>query len=233
MALLLAVATTAAAQVRITPQLRDGLKKTYHYESFVATDDSQQVNSNFDQTFEVLASNADSAVVSLTYSNFQQSDTDQAPSIGGLFMGQQVRFSVNPDGTVRHFLNGKELRDKYLADSEDSDSDYLDYLFSDNYLVSNMVNSPIGLFGKTITDGMQEHDDSGDSDMTFHYQLSADGHTVDIHSTFADDAGSLSIAKQFVFGQDWWPTVFSFSIETDLGKEMGKNKTGMKATLVE
>ena len=94
-----------------------------------------------------------------------------------------------------------------------------------------MVNSPIGLFGKTITDGMQEQGD--DSDMTYHYQLSADGHTVDIHSASADDAGSLSIAKQFVFGLDWWPTVFSFSIETDLGREMGKNKTGMKATLVE
>ena len=231
MALLLAVATTAAAQVRITPQLKEGLKKTYHYESFVATDDSQQVSSNFDQTYEVLASNADSAVVSLTYSNFQQSNTGQATNIGGLFMGLQVRFSVNLDGSVRHLLNGKEMREKYPADSDDSDSDYLDYLFSDNYLVSNMVNSPIGLFGKTITDGMQEQGD--DSDMTYHYQLSADGHTVDIHSASADDAGSLSIAKQFVFGQDWWPTVFSFSIETDLGREMGKNKTGMKATLVE
>lgn len=231
MALLLAVATTAAAQVRITPQLKEGLKKTYHYESFVATDDSQQVSSNFDQTYEVLASNADSAVVSLTYSNFQQPNTGQAPTIGGLFMGLQVRFSVNLDGSARHLLNGKEMREIYPADSDDSDSDYLDYLFSDNYLVSNMVNSPIGLFGKTITDGMQEQGD--DSDMTYHYQLSADGHTVDIHSASSDDAGSLNIAKQFVFGQDWWPTVFSFSIETDLGREMGKNKTGMKATLVE
>lgn len=230
-ALLLTVSLSAAAQVRIAPQLTDSAKHTYRIEGSNASTISEKMTYSLEQTYVVTSSTPDSAIIELSYANIQSGAMDSEGNPSGIFLGQSVRFSVNPNGTFRHLLNAKELRANYPSDGEDSDDEYLNYLFSDDYMASNLVNSPIGIFGKTITNGMKEKDSTSDNDLMMVYQLSADNRTVDIKSEPNDE--NITVTKQYVFGQDGWPTSFTYISETDMGEEMGKSTNSIKATLVE
>lgn len=115
-------------------------------------------------------------------------------------------------------------------DNSEIDDDYLNFLFSDNYLISNLsANSIIELFGKTLQNGkttVKQDDDVVEVD----YQLSADGKTIDADSK---PSPSTEIRKHFVFGNDGWPTAYSLTTTIDMGEEMGKSVVGTKATLLE
>lgn len=230
--LLAACALSASAQVTIKPQITAGLEKTYHLAGFnksVNQNGTDSLAYSVDQTFKVNTASPDSAVISMSYTNIKTSQGNTMPDME-LLVHHPLLFSVNPDGTPRHLLNAKELIDAYKVDNSEIDDDYLNFLFSDNYLISNLsANSIIELFGKTLQNGkttVKQDDDVVEVD----YQLSADGKTIDADSK---PSPSTEIRKHFVFGNDGWPTAYSLTTTIDMGEEMGKSVVGTKATLLE
>lgn len=224
---------TASAQVTIKPQLTTGLSKTYHlkgYNTAVNQNGTDSFTYSADQTFSVKAACADSAVISMGYAHIQTSQGNSMPDME-LLTKHSLVFSVNPDGTPRHLLNAKELIDSYkVKNSDTDDEEYLNYLFSDDYLVSNLsANSILELFGKTIENGRTIQKE-GDEEVEVSYRLSTDGHTVEAES---EPDPQTVVKKHFVFGNDGWPVTYSLSTTINMGEEMGKSTLGTDAVLTD
>lgn len=224
---------TASAQVTIKPQLTTGLSKTYHlkgYNTAVNQNGTDSFTYSADQTFSVKTACADSAVISMGYAHIQTSQGNSMPDME-LLTQHSLVFSVNPDGTPRHLLNAKELIDAYkVKNSDTDDEEYLNYLFSDDYLVSNLsANSILELFGKTIENGRTIQKE-GDEEVEVSYRLSTDGHTVEAES---EPDPRTVVKKHFVFGNDGWPVTYSLSTTINMGEEMGKSTLGTDAVLTD
>ena len=224
---------TASAQVTIKPQLTTGLSKTYHlkgYNTAVNQNGTDSFTYSADQTFNVKAACADSAVISIGYAHIQTSQGNSMPDME-LLTQHSLVFSVNPDGTPRHLLNAKELIDAYkVKNSDTDDEEYLNYLFSDDYLVSNLsANSILELFGKTIENGRTIQKE-GDEEVEVGYRLSTDGHTVEAES---EPDPQTVVKKHFVFGNDGWPVTYSLSTTINMGEEMGESTLGTDAVLTD
>lgn len=224
---------TDSAQVTIKPQLTTGLSKTYHlkgYNTAVNQNGTDSFTYSADQTFSVKAACADSAVISMGYAHIQTSQGNSMPDME-LLTKHSLVFSVNPDGTPRHLLNAKELIDAYkVKNSDTDDEEYLNYLFSDDYLVSNLsANSILELFGKTIENGRTIQKE-GDEEVEVSYRLSTDGHTVEAES---EPDPQTVVKKHFVFGNDGWPVTYSLSTTINMGEEMGKSTLGTDAVLTD
>ena len=224
---------TASAQVTIKPQLTTGLSKTYHlkgYNTAVNQNGTDSFTYSADQTFSVKVACADSAVISMGYAHIQTSQGNSMPDME-LLTQHSLVFSVNPDGTPRHLLNAKELIDAYKVKNSDTDDDeYLNYLFSDDYLVSNLsANSILELFGKTIENGRTIQKE-GDEEVEVSYRLSTDGHTVEAES---EPDPQTVVKKHLVFGNDGWPVTYSLSTTINMGEEMGKSTLGTDAVLTD
>ena len=220
---------TASAQVTIKPQLSAGLSRTYHLKGYNTTVNQNATDSftySADQSFKVESVDADSAVVSMGYAHIQTSQGNALPDLE-LLTQHSLVFSVNRDGTPRHLLNAKELIDAYKAKNSD---EYLNYLFSDDYLVSNLsANSVLELFVKTIENGrtMQK---VGDEEVEVSYRLSTDGHTVEAES---EPNPQTVVKKHFVFGNDGWPVTYSLSTTINMGEDMGKTTLETDAVLTD
>ena len=224
---------TASAQVTIKPQLSAGLLRTYHLKGYNTTVNQNATDSltySADQSFKVESVDADSAVVSMGYAHIQTSQGNALPDLE-LLTQHSLVFSVNRNGTPRHLLNAKELIDAYkVKDSDEDNDEYLNYLFSDDYLVSNLsTNSVLELFGKTIENGrtMQK---VGDEEVEVSYRLSTDGHTVEAES---EPDPQTVVKKHFVFGNDGWPVTYRLSTTINMGEDMGKTTLETDAVLTD
>lgn len=183
---LLLVALMASAQVKIVPQMKKGLKKTYAAEATVKNASQKPLKITTTTTFEVTDATTDGYVIDALITDVTN-NADQSDIQGRIMAmstemlkGIHTIYATDKDGKVTKVLNFDEIKEKTTAsidkllaeipaDSEEAKTlmgkvkDMVRQQVTSKLTEESMVESlltstsPLALNGKTITSGTKEN----------------------------------------------------------------------------
>jgi hypothetical protein len=179
MSTLLLAALLVNAQVKVSPKMEKGMKKTYVVEAVTTLANQKPITLTTETQYEVKDVTADGYVLDIMMSDVK-TDADQNDKMGRIFSlsteimkGIHTTYALDKDGKVTKILNYEEIKtkaekgiDKLLSEIPMPESvltadalkkQIMTNITEESLLLSLQTNSsPFLLFGKTIENGMQD-----------------------------------------------------------------------------
>ena len=220
MSTLLLAALLVNAQVKVSPKMEKGMKKTYVVEATTTVANQKPITLTTETQYEVKDATADGYVLDIVMSDLK-TDADQSDQMGRVFSlsteimkGIHTTYTTDKDGKVTKILNYEEIMnkaekgiDKLLAEvpmpgsltKEALKEQIMSSINEESLIQSLQMNtSPLTLIGKTITTGMQDEFKNAQSmKMKRTYTVNDDG-TIQTASTMDLSKEEL---KQMVIAQ--------------------------------
>ena len=220
MSTLLLAALLVNAQVKVSPKMEKGMKKTYVVEATTTVANQKPITLTTETQYEVKDATADGYVLDIVMSDLK-TDADQSDKMGRIFsLSTEIMkdihttYATDKDGNVTKILNYEEIKnkaekgiDKLLSEipmpeiltKEALKEQIMSNMTEESLLQSLQTNSsPLTLIGKTITTGMQDEFKNAQSmKMKRTYTVNDDG-TIQTASTMDLSKEEL---KQMVIAQ--------------------------------
>ena len=179
MSTMLLAALLVNAQVKVSPKMEKGMKKTYVVEAVTTLANQKPITLTTETQYEVKEVTADGYVLDIVMSDIK-TDADQNDKMGRIFnlsteimKGIHTTYALDKDGKVTKILNYEEIKtkaekgiDKLLSElpmpegvltADALKKQILANITEESLLLSLQTNSsPFLLFGKTIENGMQD-----------------------------------------------------------------------------
>ena len=179
MSTMLLAALLVNAQVKVSPKMEKGMKKTYVVEAVTSLANQKPITLTTETQYEVKDATADGYVLDIVMSDIK-TDADQNDKMGRIFnlsteimKGIHTIYALDKDGKVTKILNYEEIKtnaekgiDKLLSElpmpegvltADALKKQILTNITEESLLQSLQTNSsPFLLFGKTIENGMQD-----------------------------------------------------------------------------
>lgn len=179
MSTMLLAALLVNAQVKVSPKMEKGMKKTYVVEAVTTLANQKPITLTTETQYEVKEVTADGYVLDIVMSDIK-TDADQNDKMGRIFnlsteimKGIHTTYALDKDGKVTKILNYEEIKtkaekgiDKLLSElpmpegvltADALKKQILTNITEESLLQSLQTNSsPFLLFGKTIENGMQD-----------------------------------------------------------------------------
>ena len=179
MSTMLLAALLVNAQVKVSPKMEKGMKKTYVVEAVTTLANQKPITLTTETQYEVKEVTADGYVLDIVLSDIK-TDADQNDKMGRIFnlsteimKGIHTTYALDKDGKVKKILNYEEIKtkaekgiDKLLSElpmpegvltADALKKQILTNITEESLLLSLQTNSsPFLLFGKTIENGMQD-----------------------------------------------------------------------------
>lgn len=220
MSTLLLAALLVNAQVKVSPKMEKGMKKTYVVEAVTTVANQKPITLTTETQYEVKDATADGYVLDIVMSSIK-TDADQNDQMGRIFSlsteimkGIHTTYATDKDGKITKILNYEEIKekagkgiDKLLAEvpmpasltKEMLKEQIMNNISEEQLLQSLQANtSPLTMIGKTITTGLQDEFKNGQGlNLKRTYTVNDDG-TIQTTSTMDLTKEEL---KQLVIAQ--------------------------------
>ena len=220
MSTLLLAALLVNAQVKVSPKMEKGMKKTYVVEAVTTVANQKPITLTTETQYEVKDATADGYVLDIVMSSIK-TDADQNDQMGRIFsLSTEIMkdihttYATDKDGKVTKILNYEEIKekagkgiDKLLAEvpmpasltKEMLKEQIMSNISEEQLLQSLQANtSPLTMIGKTITTGLQDEFKNGQGlNLKRTYTVNDDG-TIQTTSTMDLSKEEL---KQLVIAQ--------------------------------
>ena len=220
MSTLLLAALLVNAQVKVSPKMEKGMKKTYVVEAVTTVANQKPITLTTETQYEVKDATADGYVLDIVMSSIK-TDADQSDQMGRIFsLSTEIMkdihttYATDKDGKVTKILNYEEIKnkagkgiDKLLAEvpmpasltKEMLKEQIMNNISEEQLLQSLQANtSPLTMIGKTITTGLQDEFKNGQGlNLKRTYTVNDDG-TIQTTSTMDLSKEEL---KQLVIAQ--------------------------------
>lgn len=220
MSTLLLAALLVNAQVKVSPKMEKGMKKTYVVEAVTTVANQKPITLTTETQYEVKDATADGYVLDIVMSSIK-TDADQNDQMGRIFsLSTEIMkdihttYATDKDGKVTKILNYEEIKnkagkgiDKLLAEvpmpasltKEMLKEQIMNNISEEQLLQSLQANtSPLTMIGKTITTGLQDEFKNGQGlNLKRTYTVNDDG-TIQTTSTMDLSKEEL---KQLVIAQ--------------------------------
>ncbi len=220
MSTLLLAALLVNAQVKVSPKMEKGMKKTYVVEAVTTVANQKPITLTTETQYEVKDATADGYVLDIVMSSIK-TDADQNDQMGRIFsLSTEIMkdihttYATDKDGKVTKILNYEEIKnkagkgiDKLLAEvpmpasltKEMLKEQIMNNISEESLLQSLQANtSPLTMIGKTITTGLQDEFKNGQGmNLKRTYTVNDDG-TIQTTSTMDLSKEEL---KQLVIAQ--------------------------------
>lgn len=220
MSTLLLAALLVNAQVKVSPKMEKGMKKTYVVEAVTTVANQKPITLTTETQYEVKDATADGYVLDIVMSSIK-TDADQNDQMGRIFsLSTEIMkdihttYATDKDGKITKILNYEEIKekagkgiDKLLAEvpmpasltKEMLKEQIMNNISEEQLLQSLQANtSPLTMIGKTITTGLQDEFKNGQGlNLKRTYTVNDDG-TIQTTSTMDLSKEEL---KQLVIAQ--------------------------------
>lgn len=220
MSTLMLAALLVNAQVKVSPKMEKGMKKTYVVEAVTTVANQKPITLTTETQYEVKDATADGYVLDIVMSSIK-TDADQNDQMGRIFsLSTEIMkdihttYATDKDGKVTKILNYEEIKnkagkgiDKLLAEvpmpasltKEMLKEQIMNNISEEQLLQSLQANtSPLTMIGKTITTGLQDEFKNGQGlNLKRTYTVNDDG-TIQTTSTMDLSKEEL---KQLVIAQ--------------------------------